>query len=117
MVLEHGAPVMNQVMFPKVENARSDFVLGSFYLGWGRLKLQAVPFWIVEGSREIAEREKKNWRERVEDSLGRVRKKEKGKERDSCLLLLAPVSLRCERTLSTDQKGTACSLGSTRKSS
>ena len=28
----------------------------------------------------------------------------------SRLFLLAPVSLRCERTLSTDQKGTACSL-------
>ena len=28
----------------------------------------------------------------------------------SHLFLLAPVSLRCERTLSTDQKGTACSL-------
>ena len=28
----------------------------------------------------------------------------------SHLFLLAPVSLRCERTLSTDQKGPACSL-------
>ena len=28
----------------------------------------------------------------------------------SRLFLLAPVSLRCERTLSTDQKGTSCSL-------
>ena len=28
----------------------------------------------------------------------------------SRLFLLAPVSLRCERTLSTNQKGTACSL-------
>ena len=28
----------------------------------------------------------------------------------SHLFLLAPVSLRCEHTLATDQKGTACSL-------
>ena len=50
-----------------------------------RGRLQAVPFWIVERSREIAEREKTGAN-------------------------LAPLSLRYERTLSTDQKGTACSL-------
>ena len=62
-------------------------------------RLQAVPFWIVERSREIAEREKTGANER-RGAWGEA----------SRLVLLAPVSLRCERTLSTDQKGTACSL-------
>ena len=67
----------------------------------GKPRLQAVPFWIVERSREIAEREKTGANERR--GLG------------PRLFLLAPVSLRCERTLSTNQKGIACSLRKTTK--
>ena len=43
-------------------------------------RLQAVPFWIVERSREIAEREK-NWSEQAEGDLGRGGTKGKGKAR------------------------------------
>ena len=54
-----------------------------------RVWLRAVPFWIVERSREIAEREKKkknkNESERGEGGLGRGA--------SSRLFLLAPVSL------------------------
>ena len=48
-------------------------------------RLQAVPFWIVERSREIAERENEKRSERAEGGLGRGRKKGKGKERDCTL--------------------------------
>ena len=64
-------------------------------------RLQAVPFWIVGRSREIAERENtgaNKWRGAWVEAVS------------SRLFLLAPVSLRCERTLSTNQKETACSL-------
>ena len=57
------------------------------------IRLQAVPFSIVEVARNS--RARKNWSERAEGGLGERREK----------FLLAPVSLR-----STDQKGTACSL-------
>ena len=69
-------------------------------------RLQAVPFWIVERSREIGKRDKTGANERRE-GLGRGVKKGKV---SSHLFVLAPVSLRCERIISTDQKGTACSL-------
>ena len=52
------------------------------------IRLQAVPFWIVEWQKTGAN-------------------KRRGL-RSSRLFLLAPVSLLCERTLSTNQKGTAC---------
>ena len=61
---------------------------------------QAVPFWIVGRSREIAEREKPGANER-RGAWGEI---------SSRLFLLGPVSLRCERTFSTYQKGTACNL-------
>ena len=71
-------------------------------------RLQAVPFWIVERSREIAEREKTGanerrwtWGEAFFPASPPV---------SSRLFFLAPVSLRCERTLSTNQRRTACSL-------
>ena len=63
-------------------------------------RLQAVPFWIVERSREIGKCDKTGANEHRE-GLGRV---------SSHLFVLAPVSLRCERIISNDQKGTACSL-------
>ena len=53
-------------------------------------RLQAVPFWIVERSREIAEREK-NESERAEGGLGRGGKKGKGKESAS-LSFISPRS-------------------------
>ena len=65
----------------------------------GSNRLQAVPFWIVDRSREIAEREKK-----LERTSGG------GPGVSTRLFLLAPVSLRYEHTISTNQKGTACSL-------
>ena len=71
---------------------------------------QAVPFWLVERSREIAEREKTGANER-RGAWGEAGKRGKEKKPvSSRLFLLTPVSLRCECTLSTNQKGTACSL-------
>ena len=69
------------------------------------VRLQAVPFWIVERSSEIAERS-------AIKTGGNERRGAWGDPVSSHLFLLAPVSLQCERTLSTDQKGTACSLES-----
>ena len=66
---------------------------------------QSLPFWIVERSSEIAERS-------AIKTGGNERRGTWGDPVSSHLFLLAPVSLRCERTLSTDQKGTACSLES-----
>ena len=56
-------------------------------------------FWIVERSREKtgANERRGAWGEASPPVSSR-------------LFLLAPVSLRCERTLSTNQKGTVCSL-------
>ena len=66
-------------------------------------RLQAVPFWIVERSREIAEREKTGSNER-RGSCGEAPLPK------SVLVYFSSLQSRCERTLSTDQKGTACSL-------
>ena len=49
------------------------------------VRLQAVPFWLVERSREISEREKTGRSKQAEGSLGRGGKKGKGKERDCAL--------------------------------
>ena len=83
-------------------------------------RLQAVPFWIVADSREVAQNSwaRKNGSERAEGGLGRGGKKKifpASSPVSSRLFLLAPVSLRCERTLSTNQKGTACSYLSSRE--
>ena len=53
---------------------------------------------------------RQNWSKRAEGGLEERREKGKNSPVSSHLFVLAPVSLRCERIISTDQKGTACSL-------
>ena len=75
------------------------------------IRLQAVPFWIVERSREIASAKIKKRANERKGAWGEAEKRGKEKKVSSRLFLLAPVSLRYEHTISTNQKGTACSLG------
>ena len=60
-----------------------------------KCRLQAVPFWIVDRSREITEIENTGANER------------KGSWGESLLVYFSSLQSRCA---ATDQKGTACSL-------